>query len=453
MSPGNGSTRLLVRGGRVVDPSQDLDGRRDLLIEDGVVSRIEESLEDLVREGGGDGAEIAVLDATGKVVTPGLIDLRTHLREPGYEWKETLATGTRAAAAGGFTAVAALPDTQPVCDHRSVVEHVLKESARLGYARVWPLGAVSKGLQGEELAEMGEMVAAGAIAFTDAERPIRHPELMRRALLYSRHFDVPVIQHAEDLELTGDGVMHEGEQSTRLGLPGIPAASEEIVVARDLILHRETGGRYHVARVSTSGALRRVREGKDAQSQQIQQPQEPGSVTCDVTIHHLLLTDREIHDQGFSTATKVRPPLRPEDHRQALLEALADGTVDALTSDHAPHHPDEKDVQLSEAPFGIVGLETLVSLALDRLVKAGVIPLSRLVELLSTGPARVLGVPGGSLAPGSPGDLTLLDLDREVTVDPKSFRSKGRSTPFAGWKLTGAPAGTVVAGRPVVLDG
>lgn len=443
--PSGAPPRLLVRGGRVVDPSQDLDDRRDLLIEEGVVTRLEESLDDLAR-GAEDDPSFEVLNAAGLVVTPGLIDLHAHLREPGQEWKETLATGTRAAAAGGFTAVAAFPATVPVCDHRSVVEHVLKEAERCGYARVWPVGAVSKGLRGEELAEMGEMVAAGAVAFTDDDVPVRHPELMRRALLYSRHFDVPVIQHAEDLELSADGVMHEGEWSTRLGLPGIPAASEEIVVARDLILHRETGGRYHVARLSTAGALRRVRAAKAEVGSEAGRA---GTVTCEVTPHHLLLTDEQVHEQGFSTATKIKPPLRSEADRTALLEGLADGTVDAIASDHAPHHPDEKDVELSVAPFGVVGLETTVSVCLHWLVRSQVISLSRLVELLSTGPARVLGVPGGTLAPGNPGDLTLLDLERQVAVDPKTFRSKGRSTPFAGWALAGAPVGTVLAGRRV----
>lgn len=436
-------SRLLVRGGRVVDPSQDLDALRDLLIEDGVVTRIEESLDDFARDAEED-AGIELLDASGLVVAPGFIDLRVHLCEPGLEWKETIRTGTRAAAAGGFTAVASTPDTRPVCDHRSVVDHILQEAELCGFARVWPVGAVSKGLAGEELAEMGEMRAAGAVAFSDADVSVRHPELMRRALLYIQHFDVPVLQHAEDLDLSAGGVIHEGEWSTRLGLQGIPAASEEIVVARDLILHAETGGRYHVSHLSTTGALRRIREAKE-------DPDRKGAVTCDVTPHHLLLTDRQVFEQDFSTATKVNPPLRSERHIEALLQGVADGTVDAIASDHAPHHPDEKDVELGVAPFGVVGLETTVSLCLHWLVRPEILSLSRLVELLSTGPARVLGVPGGSLAPGNPGDLTLLDLDREVTVDPKSFHSKGRSTPFAGWKLIGAPAGTVLAGRPVRL--
>lgn len=435
-------SRLLVRGGRVVDPSQDLDAPRDLLIEDGVVTRIEESLDQFAGEAEED-AGIELLDVSGLVVTPGFIDLRVHLCEPGLEWKETIRTGTRAAAAGGFTAVASTPDTRPVCDHRSVVDHILKEADRCGFARVWPVGAVSKGLAGEELAEMGEMHEAGAVAFSDAGVPVRHPELMRRALLYAQHFDAPVLQHAEDLDLSAGGVIHEGEWSTRLGLQGIPAASEEIVVARDLILHAETGGRYHVSHLSTIGALRRIRETREEHR--------AGTVTCDVTPHNLLLTDRQVFEQDFSTATKTNPPLRSERHIEALLEAVADGTVDAISSDHAPHHPDEKDVELGVAPFGIVGLETTVSLCLHWLVRPDVISLSRLVDLLSAGPARVLGVPGGSLAPGTPGDLTLLDLDREVTVDPKGFRSKGRSTPFAGWKLTGAPVGTVLAGRPVRL--
>jgi dihydroorotase len=430
---GGGGVRLLVRGGRLVDPSQGLDGLLDLLIEDGRVAA--------VGEGIAAGESTEILDASGLVVAPGFLDLHVHLREPGQEYKETVESGTRAAAAGGFTAVACMPNTQPPNDDPATTEYILAQAARHGWARVYPVAAVSKGLKGEELAEIGESVRAGAVAVSDDGLPVGNPELMRRALLYTRHFGVPVLQHAEDLSLSGSGVMHEGEWSTRLGLPGIPGLAEDLMVSRDLLLLEETGGRYHVQHLSTGRSLALVREAKGRGL----------PVTCEATPHHLLLTDEEVSRSGFSTHAKMKPPLRSEGDRQALLAGLADGTVDAIASDHAPHHADEKDVEFSLAPFGIVGLETTVSLCLDRLVAAGVIGLARLIELLSTGPARVLNLPGGTLAPGSVADVTLLDLAREVTVDPRSFQSKSRNTPFAGWKLRGAPAGTILGGQRVLV--
>ena len=436
---------LLVRGGRVVDPSQELDAALDLLIEDGRVAQIGEGLGEGLKAP--KGAE--VIDAAGLVVCPGLIDIHVHLREPGQEHKETVRSGTLAAAAGGFTAVACMANTVPANDHAAVTEQILRQAERTGYARVYPVGAVSKGLRGEELAEVGEMVAAGAVAISDDGLPVAHPELLRRALLYAQHFRIPLLQHAEDLALTADGVMHEGEWSTRLGLPGIPGASEDLVVARDLMLAADTSGRYHVQHVSTARTLELVREARGRARGRANS--RGAAVTCEVTPHHLLLTDRGVADSGFSTDFKMKPPLRSETDRQALLAGLADGTVDAIASDHAPHHPDEKDVEFSLAPFGVLGLETTVSLCLDRLVGGGVIGLARLIELLSTGPARVLGVPGGTLAEGAPADVTLLDLDAEVTVDRRRFRSKSRNTPFDGWKLRGAPAGTVLGGRRVEL--
>jgi dihydroorotase len=424
--------KLLVKGGRLVDPSQDLDGFFDLLLEDGAVARIAESI-------AAKGAE--VLDAAGAVVAPGLIDIHVHLREPGQEYKETVRSGTLAAAAGGFTAVACMANTQPANDSRSVTEHIRLEAQRHGFARVHPIGAVSKGLQGEELAEIGEMVRAGAVAVSDDGRPVQNPELMRRALLYAQHFGVPVVQHAEDLHLSGKGVMHEGEWSTRLGLPGIPALAEDLMVARDLLLLEDTGGRYHVAHLSTARSLDLVRRAK----------RRGLPVTCEVTPHHLLLTDRAVADSGYSTDTKMKPPLRTDRDLAALLAGIADGTVDAIASDHAPHHADEKCVQFDEAPFGIVGLETTLALCLDRLVRPGIIGLSRLVELLSTGPARVLNLPGGTLRAGSPADLTLFHTERQTTIRAAAFRSKGRNTPFGGWKLRGKPWCTILAGRPVEL--
>ena len=428
--------KLLVRGGRVVDPSQDLDAVVDLVIEDGVVARI-----------GGQGRlgkSVPVFDATGLVVTPGLIDMHVHLREPGKEYKETIRTGMAAAAAGGFTAVACMANTEPVNDNRSVTEHMVAEAARHPTARVYPIGAVSKGLEGEELAEVGEMAEAGIVAISDDGRPVANSELMRRALEYSQHFGLAVIQHAEDLELGAGGVMHEGEYSTRTGLPGLPGAAEDIMVARDLILLADFGGeqgRYHVAHLSTARSLALVREAKRRGLR----------ATCEVTPHHLLLTDREVWSSDMSTDTKMKPPLRSGRDREALLEGLADGWIDVIASDHAPHHADEKDVQYSCAPFGIVGLETTLSLCLDRLVRTKVISLSRLIELLSCKPAEILGVPGGTLREGSVADLTVLSLTSRTTIKADRFRSKGRNTPFGGWKLRGRPVTTFLAGRQVAL--
>ena len=456
--------RLLIRGGRLIDPSQGLDGERDLLVEDGVVARILEPGEQGGRgagaagersgSGAGSGAdgapssadpdgldELEVLDAAGLVVCPGLIDIHVHLREPGQEYKETVRTGAMAAAAGGFTAVACMANTEPPNDSRSVTEHILAEARRHGFARVYPIGAVSKQLAGEELAEVGEMVRAGAVAISDDGRPVMNAELMRRALLYAQHFGIPVIQHAEDLHLSAKGVMHEGDWSTRLGLAGIPGSAEDVMVARDLLLLEDTGGRYHVAHLSTARSLEMVRQAKARGL----------GVTCEVTPHHLLLTDEEVARTVFSTQCKMKPPLRSERDRRALLAGLADGTIDAIASDHAPHHADEKDVEFDLAPFGILGLETTLALCLDRLVRRQVIGLPRLVELLSSGPARVLGLPGGTLRPGSPADVTLFDPEGDVTVQAAKFLSRSRNTPFEGWQLRGRPVATVVGGRRVEL--
>jgi dihydroorotase len=424
-------SRLLVRGGRVIDPAQGLDSRRDLLLEDGRVARLEEAIE--ARPGD------RVLDAAGRVVTPGLIDIHVHLREPGQEAKETVATGAAAAVAGGFTAVACMANTSPVNDSRLVTELVLGAARAAGLARVYPLGAISMGLEGEQLAPFGQLVAAGCVAVSDDGRPVMSAELMRRALEFARHFGIPVVQHAQDLDLSGEGVMHEGVASACCGMPGIPGAAEDVMVARDLILTEDSGGRYHLAHVSTARALGLVRAAKARGL----------NVTCEVTPHHLLLDDRAVTASGFDANFKMQPPLRGESDVAALVAGLVDGTVDAIASDHAPHTLDEKALEFQAAPFGVVGLETALPLCLDRLVATGTLPLARLVELMSTGPARVLGLPGGTLAVGSPADVTVIDLERELDVAAARFRSRARNTPFEGWKLRGCAVATIVGGRLV----
>lgn len=428
-------TRLLVRGGRLVDPSTGTDAALDVLIEDG---RVLETGARLAARG----AE--VLDAAGLVVCPGFIDLHVHLREPGREDKETVASGTRAAAAGGFTAVCAMPNTDPVNDSAAVTRLILERARDEGSGvRVYPIGAITRGSLGEELAEYGELREAGCVALSDDGRPVRSARVMRRALEYAQAFGLPLIDHCEEATLSEGACMNEGPVSTLLGLRGAPGAGETIVVERDVLLSELTGGRLHVAHISTAGAVDAVRRGKARGLR----------VTAEATPHHLLLTDDLVRESGYDTHTKMNPPLRSEADRAAVVQGLRDGTIDCIASDHAPHTLDDKQCEYDQAAFGIVGLETTVSLCLDRLVAPGLLTLVQLVALLSTRPAAVLGLPGGTLAPGAPGDLTLLDLERRVTVEPARFASLGRNTPFGGLALTGAPAATVVGGRVVFARG
>jgi dihydroorotase len=414
----------------VVDPAQRLDARRDVLLEDGRVARVGTKLT-------GRGAQ--VVDAEGLVVCPGFVDLHVHLREPGREDKETIATGTRAAAAGGFTAVCAMPNTSPVNDNSGITRFILDQARRAGVVRVYPIGAITRGSQGEELAEYGDLKESGCVAVSDDGRPVASARVMRRALEYALAFDLPVVDHCEEPTLSDRAAMSEGPVATLLGLRGAPAAAESIVVERDVQLAELTGGRLHVAHLSTAAAADAVRRGKARGVR----------VTAEVTPHHLLLTDQAVKDSDYDASTKMNPPLRAEADRRAMVEALRDGTIDAIATDHAPHTVDDKKVEYEEAAFGVVGLETAVGLCLDRLVGPRLLTLPQLVGLLSTRPTRAFGLPGGTLARGSPADVTVLDLDRTRKVDPARFQSKGRHTPFAGWTLKGAVVMTIVGGQIV----
>ncbi|HYN85880.1 MAG TPA: dihydroorotase [Pyrinomonadaceae bacterium] len=423
--------RLLITNGYLIDPTQGLNAGRDLLIEDGRVAAV-------LKRGESQPEGAQVFDATGLVVAPGFIDLHTHLREPGQEYKETIASGAAAAVAGGFASVCAMPNTDPVNDNPAVTSFIVEQAAQARLANVFPVGAITKGSKGAELAEMGEMRRAGIVAVTDDGRGVPSAGMMRRAMEYARGLDLAVMDHCEDRSLAAGGVMHEGEWSLRLGLRGAPALAEESDAARDCALAELTGARVHLAHVSTRGALEAVRRAKERGL----------FVTCEVAPHHFALTDEAVKD--YDTNTKMNPPLRSREHVEAILEGLRDGTVDAVATDHAPHHADEKALEFDHAPFGVTGLETAVALALDRLVHAGVVGLERLVELFSTNPARVFNLEGrGTLRAGAHADVTVLDPELRWTFDASRSKSKSRNTPFDGWTFHGAAVATVVAGRVV----
>lgn len=423
---------LLLRGGRILDPSQGLDAVGDVLVIDGKIEHAGKSLGDIRRD---DHPE--VIDCTGQVIAPGFIDVHCHLREPGREDVETIATGARAAAAGGFTAICAMPNTDPVTDNQAAVGFIVRQAMRAHSARVYPIGAISLGQKGESLAEFGEMVGAGAVAFSDDGRPVASAHLMRTALEYARSFDVPIADHCEEPTLAHGGAMNEGIVSARLGLKGVPNEAEEIMVIRDILLARRTGGHVHLCHMSTKGSVELIRWGKERGIR----------VTAEVCPHHLTLTEDAV--EGYNTNAKMNPPLRTAADVAALREAVRDGTIDLVATDHAPHHYDEKEREFADAPNGIVGLETALGVLLTKVVHEGALDLATLVDRMSVTPARVFKLPGGSLKRGSVADITIFDLQRAWAVDPGAFQSKGRNSPYAGQHLTGRATCTIVSGRIV----
>jgi dihydroorotase len=424
--------KRLLKGGRVVDPANGIDGVRDVLIDGDRIAQVGQDLPV-------DGATVIEIPS-GYVVAPGLIDIHVHLREPGQEHKETVASGTASAVAGGFTAVACMPNTSPVNDNANVTAYILAKAAAANLARVYPIGAVSRGSKGELLADIAELKQAGCVAITDDGHPTATALLLRRALEYAAMFGMPVIEHCEDPSLKGDGVAHEGFHASTLGLRGMPGACEALGVERGVLLAELTGSHFHVAHMSARASLRAVRKAKEAGIR----------VTCEVAPHHFTLTDEALATPvAYDTNTKMNPPLREAADRDAMISGIVDGSVDVIATDHAPHHYDEKKVEFDRAPFGIVGLETAVPLAFERLVHAGLIKLPRLIELMSANPARVLNLPGGTLSPGSAADITILAPDMKVRIEAAKLRSRSKNTPFDGWELRGGVAATIVGGRTV----
>ena len=421
--------KILIKNGRVVDPESAIDETLDILVDGGRIADIKPSIK---------AKDATVIDAARLVVAPGFIDMHAHLREPGQTSKETIETGARAAARGGFTSVCAMPNTRPANDERAVTEFILAQAAKKAVVNVYPIGALTKGLLGWEVTDMADLIAAGAIAFSDDGRCVQDNRVMRRALETAKSLGALVIDHCEDRPLWEGGVMHEGPASRRLGLPGIPAAAEDIMVARDIILAEALETRVHIAHLSTKGAAHFVREAKSRGVR----------ISAEVTPHHLLLDDGDLEKR--ETSLKVNPPLRSAEDVRALIAAVKDGTLDVFVTDHAPHTTKEKDAPIEKAPFGMVGLETAVSLLLDRLVNKNVISIMRFIEMISTKPAQLLSLKAkGRIAVGADADLTILNLHQNVVVDAGAFASKGRNSPFHGWKLKGAPVMTIVGGRVV----
>lgn len=419
--------KLLVQGGRVIDPANNIDEQLDVLIEDGKIVKVAANIK---------AADAEIVDAGGKLVTPGLVDIHVHLRDPGYEYKEDIVSGTRSAAVGGFTSIACMPNTKPVIDNKSVVRYIIEKAEKEGFARVFPIGSVTKGLNGDCLSEMGDLQEAGCVAFSDDGKPVSSSELMRCAFDYSKPFNTVIVSHAEDLDLVADGVMNEGFVSTELGLKGIPWVAEDAATARDVMLAEFTGARLHVAHVSTKGSVEILRSAKKRGVR----------VTGEATPHHFMLTDEAV--RGYRTNAKMNPPLRSAEDVAAVRKGLADGTLDAIATDHAPHHIDEKNVEFKIAMNGVVGLETALPLTLE-LVADKVLSLSRAIELLTIGPAKALNLPVGTLSVGALADVTVIDPDKEWTVVPADLVSKSKNTAFADRKLKGAAVATILGGKRV----
>lgn len=424
--------KLLIKGGLVVDPVAGNVSKKDILVVEGKIAATGKN----ISQGGA-----KIIDAAGRLVAPGLIDMHVHLREPGFEAKETIYTGTRAAARGGFTSVACMPNTNPVIDNAALVTSIINRARSGGLVHVYPVGAITRGSKGEELAEMGDMAEAGAAAFSDDGMPVMNSGLMRKAMQYARMLGVTIISHSEEKSLSAGGCMHEGYISTILGLKGIPACAEEVMVARDILLAEETGCRVHIAHVSTAGSVRLLKEAKARDVR----------VSAEAAPHHFTLTDEAV--MGFDKFTKVNPPLRTGDDVAAVRQGLADGTIDVIATDHAPHTAEEKDVEYERAPFGMVGLETAVGLVWTELVNTGVLTPLQAVTCMTLNPARILGIAKGTLETGADADITIIDPELAGEVDPAMFASKGRNTPFAGRMLKGLPWLTMVGGRIVMRGG
>lgn len=422
--------KLLIRNGTIIDPSQSLEAKRDLLIRDGRVAEIAESIS---------ANDAEVFDAAGLTVAPGFIDLHVHLREPGFEYKETIESGARAAVAGGFTSVCCMPNTKPINDNSSVTSFIVEQARRAALANVFPIGAITQGSKGEQLAEIGEMKSAGIVAISDDGKPVVDSGIMRRAMEYAADFNLPVVDHCEDCCGASGWAMHEGEFSALMGLKGLPGAAEDLHVARDILLGEMTGAHIHIAHISTARSVELVRQAKARGLK----------VTCEVTPHHFTLSDKDVYRSGYDTNFKMAPPLRSQSDVEAILEALRDCTIDAIATDHAPHHANEKMHEFDKAPNGITGLETAVSLTLDRLVNRGIISLARMIELLATNPAKLFRLNRGTLEVGAIADVTIFDPEKRIKIEAAKSQSKSRNTPFDGWELKGAPAATIVGGKIV----